>query len=98
MVMVMKITSWETLGLNYKYKASPAAPLTINFADFDLNGKNDIVMGYYNFGVQYPVKDLAYSSQQIPELARKFPTFQKFASHSLKEIYWCGPIEQIAGI
>ena len=75
------------LGLNYKYKASPAEPFTINYADFDLNGKNDIVMGYYNFGVQYPVKDLAFSSQQIPELARKFPTFQEFASHSLKEIY-----------
>jgi hypothetical protein len=75
------------MGLNYKYKASPDEPFTINYADFDLNGKNDIVMGYYNFGVQYPIKDLAYSSQQIPGLARKFPTFQEFASHSLKEIY-----------
>ena len=75
------------LGLNYKYKASPDEPFTINYADFDLNGKNDIVMSYYNFGVQYPLKDLAYSSQQIPELARKFPTFHEFASHNLKEIY-----------
>ena len=75
------------LGLNYKYKASPDEPFTINYADFDLNGKYDIVMSYYNFGVQYPIKDLAYSSQQIPELARKFPSFQKFASHNLKEIY-----------
>jgi hypothetical protein len=75
------------LGLNFKYKASPDEPFTINYADFDLNGKNDIVISYYNFGVQYPIKDLAYSSQQIPGLARKFPTFQEFASHSLKEIY-----------
>jgi len=82
------------LGLNYKYKASPAEPFTINYADFDLNGKNDIVIGYYNFGVQYPIKDLAFSSQQIPELARKFPTFQEFASHSLKEIYGADRLNQ----
>jgi enediyne biosynthesis protein E4 len=82
------------MGLNYKYKATPAEPFTINYADFDLNGKNDIVIGYYNFGVQYPVKDLAYSSQQIPELARKFPTFEKFASHSLKEIYGADLLHQ----
>lgn len=75
------------LGLNYKYKASPDEPFTINYGDFDLNGKNDIVMSYYNFGVQYPVSGLAFSSQQIPELARKFPTFHDFASHTLKEIY-----------
>ncbi len=75
------------LGLNYKYKASPDEPFTINYADFDLNGKNDIVISYYNFGVQYPIKDLAYSSQQIPGLAGKFPTFQEFAQHSLMEIY-----------
>lgn len=75
------------MGLNYKYKASPDEPFTINYADFDLNGKNDIVISYYNFGVQYPIKDLAYSSQQIPGLARKFPTFQEFATHNLKEIY-----------
>ncbi len=75
------------MGLNYKYKASPDEPFCINYADFDLNGTNDIVMSYFNSGVQYPVKDLAYSSQQIPGLARKFPTFHEFASHSLKEIY-----------
>ncbi len=75
------------LGLNFKYKASPEAPLTINYADFDLNGKYDIVMGYYNSGIQYPTRDLAYSSQQIPGLVRKFPTFREFASHPLKEIY-----------
>ena len=75
------------LGLNYKYKASPDEPFTINYGDFDLNGKNDIVLSYYNFGVQYPLSGLAYSSQQIPELVKKFPTFHEFASHNLKEIY-----------
>ena len=75
------------LGLNFRYKASPDEPFTINYTDFDLNGKNDIVISYYNFGVQYPVKDLAYSSQQIPGLARKFPNFQEFGTHTLKEIY-----------
>ena len=75
------------MGLNYKYKASPDEPFTIYYNDFDLNGKNDIVLGYYNFGEEYPLRGLAYSSQQVPELARRFPTFQEFASHNLKEIY-----------
>ncbi|MCK4465730.1 MAG: VCBS repeat-containing protein [Bacteroidales bacterium] len=75
------------LGLNYKYKANPDEPFTINYNDFDLNGKNDIVLGYYNFGEQYPLRGLAFSSQQIPELARIIPTFDDFASLSLKEVY-----------
>ena len=75
------------LGLNYKYKASPEEPFTINYDDFDLNGKKDIVLGYYNFGEQYPLRDLAFSSQQIPELSSIFPTFHDFASLSLKEVY-----------
>lgn len=75
------------LGLNYKYKASPEEPFTVNYGDFDQNGKNDIVLGYYNYGEHYPLRGRSCSSQQIPGLKQIFPNYDTFASASLSEVY-----------
>ncbi|WP_051315572.1 VCBS repeat-containing protein [Arenibacter certesii] len=75
------------LGLNYKYKANPDEPFTVNYGDFDQNGKNDIVFGYYNYGEHYPLRGRSCSSQQIPGLKKIFPNYDTFASASLSEVY-----------
>ena len=75
------------LGLNYKYQASIESPFAVYYDDFDGNGKNDIVLSYYNFGGLYPVRGRSCSSQQIPTLAQTFPTYDIFASSDLEEIY-----------
>lgn len=75
------------LGLNYKYKASPKEPFTVNYGDFDQNGMNDIVLGYYNYGEHYPLRGRSCSSQQIPGLKKIFPNYDTFASASLSEVY-----------
>lgn len=75
------------LGLNYKYKASTDAPFTINYGDFDQNGKNDIILGYYNYGEHYPLRGRSCSSQQVPQLKKDFPTYNIFASANLSEVY-----------
>ena len=75
------------LGLNYKYKASIEEPFTVNYGDFDQNGKNDIVLGYYNYGEHYPLRGRSCSSQQIPEIKKTFPSYNTFAAASLIDVY-----------
>jgi len=74
-------------GLNYKYKAKENETFDIYFNDFDKNGKNDIVLGYYNEGKQYPVRGRSCSSQQIPSIKEKFPNYESFSIATLDEVY-----------
>ncbi len=75
------------LGLNYKYQADPDASFDVYANDYDRNGKLDIVLGYYNDGVQYPVRGRQCSSEQIPTIKYKFKDYNSFASASLEDIY-----------
>ncbi|WP_181938006.1 MULTISPECIES: VCBS repeat-containing protein [unclassified Arenibacter] len=75
------------LGLNYKYKAKLNEPFSVHYGDFDENGKNDIVLSYYNYGTQYPLRGRSCSSQQIPEIKKKFATYNEFASSTLQDVY-----------
>ena len=75
------------LGLNYKYKASPEAPFEVFCDDFDENGQPDIVLSYYEHGEQFPLRGRSCSSEQIPALAEKFPTYESFGDANLREMY-----------
>ncbi len=75
------------LGLNYKYKASHEEPFHIYCDDFDNSGNLDIVLGYYNQGTCYPVRGRTCTSQQIPSIKKKFPTYKEFATASLEDVY-----------
>jgi hypothetical protein len=82
------------LGKNAKFKASPDKPFLVYQSDFDENGTNDVVLaGYYN-GKQVPVRGRECSSEQMPFIAEKFPTYEGFASASLEDIYSDGALEQ----
>lgn len=74
-------------GINYKYKAKEKETFDIYFNDFDKNGKNDIVLGYYNQGKQYPVRGRECSSQQIPSIKEKFPNYETYSQATLSEVY-----------
>ncbi len=75
------------LGLNYKYTASEQEPLHVYCHDFDNSGSLDIVLGYYNRGICYPVRGRQCSSEQMPMIKKKFPTYDQFATATLKDIY-----------
>lgn len=75
------------MGLNSKYPASPEQPFHIYAHDFDHSGSLDIVLGYYNGGECYPVRGRTCSSQQMPFIKEKFPTYKEFGNATLRDIY-----------
>ena len=75
------------LGLNYKYQASNEATFDLYVDDFDLNSSQDLVLGYFNNGKQFPVRGRQCSSEQIPAIELKFKDYNSFASASLESIY-----------
>ncbi len=75
------------LGLNYKYQASEEEPFEVFYYDFDENGSKDVVLAYYNFGIQYPLRGRSCSSQQVPMIQDKFKSYELFASADLVDVY-----------
>ena len=75
------------IGLNNKFHPTPDHPLHLYFADFDDNGKSDIVLSKDKGNHKLPIRGRECSSQQMPFITEKFPTFQSFAEANLSEIY-----------
>ncbi len=74
-------------GLNYKYKATDNETFDIYVNDFDSDSKKDIVLSYYNEGIQYPVRGRECSSQQIPQIKNKFKNYESFSNATLVDVY-----------
>lgn len=81
------------LGLNYKYKASHEAPFSVYTKDFDESGNLDIVLGYYNNGEEFPLRGRQCSSNQMPFIKKKFPTYHDFGSATIAEVYGTESLE-----
>ncbi len=75
------------IGLNNKFHPSQTKPLKIYANDYDDNGKLDIVLNSYYQGKEVPMRGKECSTQQIPALAKKFPSFREFANASLEDVY-----------
>lgn len=74
------------LGLNYKYRASVEIPFEVFGSDFDNNGRNDIILGYKEDGVVYPLRGKECSSQQMPYLNRKFRSYEEFSLATVQDM------------
>ncbi|GGD19363.1 hypothetical protein EYD46_07320 [Hyunsoonleella pacifica] len=75
------------LGLNYKYKANTEETFDVYLNDFDGNNINDIVLSYYNNGKKYPVRGRECSSQQMPNIKKKYESYDVFSTATLTDIY-----------
>ncbi|PCE64538.1 VCBS repeat-containing protein [Sediminicola luteus] len=75
------------VGLNLKFKATEEKPFKIYSNDFDDNGTLDIVLSK-KYNQQFvPVRGRECSSQQMPFIKQKFPTYNAFANATLQEVY-----------
>lgn len=74
------------LGKNTKFKATSEKPFMVYGSDFDNNGTNDIVLANYYKDKVVPVRGRECSSEQMPFIAEKYPTYEGFANASLENI------------
>jgi hypothetical protein len=74
------------LGLNHKFHASSEKPLHLYCSDFDQNGSFDIVLAKYYGEDQVPVRGRECSSEQMPFITEKFPTYKSFADANIDDI------------
>lgn len=74
------------LGENFKYKSSSKTPFRIYSNDFDNNGTYDIVLAKYDGDNEVPIRGKQCTSEQMPFINEKFPTYTKFAEAEVKEI------------
>lgn len=74
-------------GLNSKYKASSEQPALLYFGDFDDNGTRDLIEAKYDGDKLLPVRGRSCSSQAMPVLKQRFPTYDQFARSLLPDIY-----------
>ena len=82
------------LGKNKKFKASKEKPFMVYQKDFDQNGSNDVVLASFSGDKAVPVRGRECSSEQMPFIAEKFPTYEGFASASLDQIYTPDALEE----
>jgi hypothetical protein len=75
------------VGLNLKFHTSREKPLKIYATDFDENGTNDIVLSKEYNGNYVPVRGRECSSQQMPFIKNKYPTYASFAKATLTDVY-----------
>ncbi|MCB0793216.1 MAG: CRTAC1 family protein [Flavobacteriales bacterium] len=76
------------IGLNNKFHPSPKKPLEIYMDDLDGSGTNDIVLAKHGPGDQcVPVRGKECSSEQMPFINDRFPTYKSFAEASLEGLY-----------
>lgn len=75
------------IGENHKFKTSIEKPFQVFSDDFDENGTLDIVLAFYQGEDFYPVRGRDCSSEQMPFIAEKFPTFESFGNAKMEDVF-----------
>ncbi len=75
------------LGLNSKYTADQEKPFRVHAHDFDDTGTLDIVLSKKYKDDYVPLRGRECSSDQMPFIKEKFPSYDLFAKASIEEVY-----------
>lgn len=74
------------IGLNTKFVANKKKPFQVFADDFDGNGSTDVVLTKEYKGKLVPTRGRQCSSEQMPFIAEKFPTYNGFAHAGVEDI------------
>lgn len=74
------------LGLNYKYHASVEKPFEVFANDFDGNTTYDVFLAKHLKDRMVPIRGRQCSSEQMPGIIEKFPSFRDFAESDINSI------------
>jgi len=74
-------------GLNTRLKASSDFPMQLYIADFDLNGKEETILSYFEQGQETVFSSKDDLSKQIPSINKKFLSYTDFAKADFKNIF-----------
>ena len=75
------------LGWNNKFSGSKETKLEIYSADFDKSGDYDVVLANLKQGQELPVRGRECTSEEMPFILNKFPTYDAYAKAQIKDIY-----------
>jgi hypothetical protein len=75
------------VGLNNKFHPNQDHPLKVYANDFDNNGTTDIVLAKASGDSYYPVRGRQCSSQQMPFILEKCPTYKSFSESTVEVLY-----------
>ena len=75
------------LGWNNKFGGSHGTKLEVYSSDFDHNGDYDVVLANTKKDELLPVRGRECSSQEMPFVKDKFPTYESYAKAKLTDIY-----------
>ena len=80
-------------GLNTKYHAQTGKPTLLFCGDFESSGRMRLVEAGYEDDHLFPLRGKSCSSNAMPFLKDRFPTFKSFALASLNDIYAAPTLE-----
>ena len=79
------------MGINNKYRATPATPAMLYAKDVDNNGSNELIPAYYlknkeNKYDLYPAIDRNLLAEELPSVKKKFLLYEDYAKTSMQQL------------
>src|SRR5437773_1322653 len=74
------------LGLNTRFQASTAEPVTMYVKDFDGNGVSKQIVSIYNHGTSYPIAMRDELITALPYLRARYPRYADYAGQTVSDI------------
>jgi len=75
------------LGLNTRFQASQAEPVTMYVKDFDRSGVSKQILSVYNHGTSYPIAMRDELIRALPYLKPRYPRYEDYAGQTVTDIF-----------
>src|SRR3989441_467285 len=75
------------LGLNTRFQASEAEPMTMYVKDFDGSGVSKQILSVYNYRATYPIALRDELIKALPYLKARFPRYADYAGKTVTDIF-----------